>query len=93
MCAFRLYILKHESHSEDCTLALSVSPTERNLDGGKLQTTSYKSWHRLSEMLSQAGIAAEALVNGKAPLDAKGFSTVREISLSPDQLHSLGFRP
>lgn len=37
MCAYWLYILKHELNAEGCTLALSVSPTERHVNG-RLQT-------------------------------------------------------
>jgi len=50
MCNYWLYILRHEPHVEGCTLAISVSPTERDLDG-KLQTKHFKSWDALLELL------------------------------------------
>lgn len=92
MCAYWLYILKHELHAEGCTLALSVSPTERDVSG-TLQTVSYRSWNQLSHALAQAGIGPDALRRAKIAVDSEGLDTLREISLSPTQLHTLGFEP
>ena len=91
MCAYWLYILKHELHAEGCTLALSVSPTERDADG-KLQTATYKSWNELSEVLDQAGVSPDVIRCTKRALDSEGLDTLRDISLSPEQLHRLGFK-
>lgn len=91
MCAYWLYILKHELHAEGCTLALSVSPTERDVNG-TLQTVSYKSWDQLSEALAQAGIGRDALQRAKEALDSKGLDTFRDLPLSAVQLQTLGFR-
>ena len=91
MCAYWLYILKHEVHAEGCTLALSVSPTERDLDTGKLQMATYKSWDQLSPVLAQAGITPETLRSTKAALDSDGWDTLRDVSLSCEQVHRLGF--
>ena len=91
MCSYWLYILKHELHAEGCTLALSVFPTERD-ECRSLQTVSYKSWHQLSDALSQAGVDREALRRTKVAVDSEGLDTLRDISLSPAQLHVLGFK-
>lgn len=91
MCAYWLYILKHELHAEGCTLALSVSPTERDMNG-TLQTVSYKSWNQLSDALDRAGIGPDALRKAKEALDSEGLDTLRDIPLSPAQLRTLGFR-
>ena len=91
MCAYWLYILKHELHAEGCTLALSVSPTEKVVDGGKLRTVTFKSSTALAEVLARAGINSEAIRSAKAALDLEGLHTLRDVSLSPGQLHALGF--
>jgi len=93
MCAYWLFILKHELHAAGCTLALSVSPTERDLDAGKLQTATYKSWDQLSQVLAQAGITPDKLRSTQATLDSVGFDTLRDVSLSGEQVHNLGFKP
>ena len=93
MCNYWLYILKHEPHVEGCTLAVSVSPTERNTDGGKLQTVKFASWSELLELLATVGIRREILTRTQATLDSEGLETLREIPLSPEQLHALGFHP
>jgi hypothetical protein len=85
MCAYWLYILKHELHAEGCTLAVSVSPTKHGDDGGKLKTANYKSREQLSEVLLHAGIAPETLQSTKAALESEG------LALSPEQLRTLGF--
>ena len=92
MCAFWLYILKHELHSEGCTLALSLSPTEKVADSGKLQTVTFKSWNQLSQALASAGFDAATLRGTKVTLDLEGLDTLRDVSLSPEQLYSLGFK-
>ena len=50
MCNYWLHILEHDPHVEGCTLALSVSPTGRDVDGGKLHTLNSKSWDELAEV-------------------------------------------
>ena len=92
MCNYWLYILKHEYHVEGCTLALSVSPTERDVQGQKLQTVQFKSWADLFGVLAKVGISSEFLRHAKATLDSEGLETLREIPLSEGQLHTLGFR-
>ena len=89
MCAYWLYILKHELHAEGCTLAMSVSPTERDLDSGKLQTATYKSWDHLSPVLAEAGISPETLQSTKAALDSDGWETLRDISLRANKCTNL----
>ena len=91
MCNYWLYILKHEPHVEACTLALSVSPTERDFEDAKLQTKNYKSWAELFEVLTKMGIPGEILRTTKLALDSGGIETLREIPLSSEQLHILGF--
>ena len=90
MC-YWLYILKHELHAQGCTLALSVSPHEYDVEGGKLQTANYKSWEQLSDVLLRAGIAPEILGSTKATLETEGLDTLRDVALSPEQLRILGF--
>ena len=90
MC-YWLYILKHELHAQGCTLALSVSPHEHDVEGGRLQTANYKSWEQLSDVLLRAGIAPEILRRTKAALESEGLDTLRDLVLSPEQLQTLGF--
>ena len=92
MCNYWLHILKDEPHVESCTLALSVSPCERDVDGTRLQTVHYKSWQQLSAALSKVGIGYELLQRAKFTLDSAGLETLREIPLSPEQLGVLGFK-
>ena len=91
MC-YWLYILKHELHAQGCTLALSASPHEHDVEGGKLQTTNYKSWEQLSDVLLRAGIAPHILHSTKAAFESEGLDTLRDVALSPEQLHILGFQ-
>ena len=92
MCAFWLYILKHELHAEGCTLALDVSPTEKFVDGLELQTVNFKSWNQLAEALARAGFDSMTIRDTEMALDSEGLQTLREVSLSPEQLHNLGFK-
>ena len=92
MCNYWLYILKDEPHVESCTLALSVSPCEHDVDGSKLQTVHYKSWQQLSAALSKVGINCETLKCLKLTLNSAGLETLHEIPLSPEQLNILGFK-
>jgi hypothetical protein len=91
MCRYWLYILRHELHVEGCTLALSASPYERDVDGAKLQTSTYKSWQQLSEVLLFAGLDPKAVRSTKAVLESEGLDTLRDVPLSPEQLRILGF--
>lgn len=92
MSNYWLYILKDEPCVQGCTLGLSVSPLEQDVDGAKLQTKHYRSWHQLSHALTSVGISPEMLRSSKAELDADGWYTLREIRLSCEQLQALGFR-
>lgn len=92
MCNYWLHILKDEPHVESCTLALSVSPCERDVEGTKLQTVHYKSWQQLSAALSKVGVSYETLQNVKFALDSAGLETLHEIPLSQEQLNTLGFK-
>jgi hypothetical protein len=92
MCSYWLYILKHDLHSRGCTLAISASPHERDLDSGKLQTANYRSWKQLSEALIQAGIDPAIVRNIEAPLESEGLETLRDLLLSDEQVRTLGFR-
>jgi hypothetical protein len=92
MCNYWLYILKHEPHVEGCALAVSISPTERDVRDGNLQITTFKSVTDLLEMLGKVGISSEMLQQAKAGLDSDGWETLREIPLSGEQLNMLGFK-
>jgi len=90
MC-YWLYILKHELQAQGCTLALSVSPHEHDVGGGRLQTANYRSWEQLSDVLLRAGIAPEILRSTKAAIESEGWDTLRDVVLSQEQLRVLGF--
>jgi hypothetical protein len=88
MSNFWLHMLKQESTAPSIVVAVSSFPVE---DGSSIPTANYDSWDNLHHALLAVGIEARTLQNVEQSLAEEGFVTFTDVSLTLDQLTTLGF--
>jgi hypothetical protein len=90
MKTYWIHVLRMGPTSQSLTIALSDTPTQINY-GAPLPTAIYPSWEKLSAAFIGVGVSFDTLTDTKARIWSQGFATVRDISLSEEQLEMLGF--
>jgi len=81
-------MLKQESTAPSIVVAVSSFPVQ---DGSSIPTANYDSWDNLHNALLAVGIEACTLQNVEQSLADEGFVTFTDVSLTPNQLTTLGF--
>lgn len=89
--AYCLHILRQDSRSEACTIALAKSPLRKN-SGVVMPLANFPSSRQLASALSHIGVGAAVLKKMERRLDAEGLHTLTDLTLSDEQLASLGFK-
>jgi hypothetical protein len=92
MAAYWIHVLRMGPTSQSLTIALSDTPTQINY-GAPLPTAIYPSWEKLSAAFIGVGVSFDTLTQTKGSIRSDGFATMKDISLSEEQLEMLGFNP
>jgi hypothetical protein len=90
MKKYCIHVLRMGPTSQSLTIALADAPIQNNF-GAPLPTAVHASWEQLSASLTGVGVSFAALDETKARIRSHGFATLKDISLSEDQLEILGF--
>ena len=89
--SYSLHILRHDPPSHACTIALSKLPVRRNT-GALMPLATFPSSKQLASALSHVGVRAAVLKTMERGLDAEGLHTLMHLTLSDEQVVSLGFQ-
>jgi hypothetical protein len=89
--AYCLHILRQDPRRKACTIALAKLPLQRN-SGVAMPLTNFPSSQQLASALSHIGVRAAVLDKMKRRLDAEGLHTLTDLTLSDEQVASLGFK-
>lgn len=90
--AYWLHILRHDPPSHACTIALLKLPGGRRNTGVIMPLANFSSLKQLAVALSRVGVGAAVLEEMKRTLDTEGLHTLTDLTLSDEQVASLGLK-